>query len=503
VELWRSDGTVGGTIVVKDINLAAAGSSPTDLTSLGDTLFFTAFDPNTGIELWKSDGTAGGTVLVKDINPGPAGSMPRDLTPLGDKLLFLAHHPDTGIELWRTDGTTEGTVLVKDVAPGPARGFPPSGLAVMDGHVFLFVFQSLEGSQGFELWKSDGTEQGTLLVMELPNIPAEPTTAGDTLFFTSGEARLLSRHVWKTDGTPEGTFPLPGLPPVSTLTPTSNLLFFVALNPSAVNPGYELWKSDGTREGTFSILFVPYNGSMGSLTPVGDTLLFTASEPGTGSELWKTDGTAAGTMRVKDIFPGPESSFKGSDDLIPVGETVFFNACEPVTGCELWKSDGTESGTILVKDITPGPAGSLGDGRFTGADIGGVLFFSATDGSLGMEPWISGGTARTTFMLQDIAPGPRSSSPEFLTLVGENVFFVADDGATGRELWVFQGSAKNVQVLAKKLSKHVRGHANGRAKRARQLKPDQSMQGRRGWSHDQNDPQGRKKLESIIHQIAN
>jgi len=32
-------------------------------------VFFAANDGITGFELWKSDGTAAGTVLVKDINP--------------------------------------------------------------------------------------------------------------------------------------------------------------------------------------------------------------------------------------------------------------------------------------------------------------------------------------------------------------------------------------------------------------------------------------------------
>ena len=44
--------------------------SPTSLTNVNGTLFFTANDGTNGTELWKSDGTAAGTVLVKDINPG-------------------------------------------------------------------------------------------------------------------------------------------------------------------------------------------------------------------------------------------------------------------------------------------------------------------------------------------------------------------------------------------------------------------------------------------------
>ena len=44
------------------------------MVAIGSTAYFTADDGVHGEELWKSDGTAAGTVLVKDINPGSAGS---------------------------------------------------------------------------------------------------------------------------------------------------------------------------------------------------------------------------------------------------------------------------------------------------------------------------------------------------------------------------------------------------------------------------------------------
>jgi ELWxxDGT repeat protein len=55
--------------LVKDINPGAFNSYPQSLTVVGNTLFFTAYDGVNGFELWKSDGTAAGTVLVKDIRP--------------------------------------------------------------------------------------------------------------------------------------------------------------------------------------------------------------------------------------------------------------------------------------------------------------------------------------------------------------------------------------------------------------------------------------------------
>ena len=60
---------------------------------------------------------------------------------------------------------------------------------------------------------------------------------------------------------------------------------------------------------------------------------------------------------VKDINPGPESSFLTW--LTRVGDRVFFIATDGVHGQELWVSDGTEQGTYMVMDIVPGPEGSV------------------------------------------------------------------------------------------------------------------------------------------------
>src|SRR4051812_33240487 len=51
--------------LVKDILLGASPSSPAHLTDVNGTLFFTASDGRLGLELWKSDGTAAGTVMVR------------------------------------------------------------------------------------------------------------------------------------------------------------------------------------------------------------------------------------------------------------------------------------------------------------------------------------------------------------------------------------------------------------------------------------------------------
>ena len=113
--------------LVKDIRPGGYSSSPGSLTALGNTLYFSANDGVNGTELWKSDGTAAGTVLVKDIFPSVSwSSSPRYLTAVGNTLFFSANDGVNGEELWRSDGTAAGTVLVKDIFPGSSNSSPVS-----------------------------------------------------------------------------------------------------------------------------------------------------------------------------------------------------------------------------------------------------------------------------------------------------------------------------------------------------------------------------------------
>ena len=188
--------------LVKDIRPGSSSSSPRNLTALGNTLFFTADDGVNGIELWKSDGTAAGTVLVKDIGPG-SSSSPSNLTAVGNTLFFSANNGVNGEELWKSDGTAAGTVLVKDISPGSSSSFPRN-LTAVGNTLFFSAFDSVNG---YELWKSDGTAAGTVLVKDISpgsssSFPSNLTAVGNTLFFRADDG-VNGRELWALNvGTP-------------------------------------------------------------------------------------------------------------------------------------------------------------------------------------------------------------------------------------------------------------------------------------------------------------
>ena len=135
--------------MVTDIDPGSDSSAPRYLTNVNGTLFFTANDGTHGDELWKSDGTATGTLLVKDTNPGIANIYPDNLTNIDGTLYFRGNDGVHGYELWKSDGTADGTAMVEDINPGNANAYPKY-LTNINGTLF---FSANDAVHGAELWK--------------------------------------------------------------------------------------------------------------------------------------------------------------------------------------------------------------------------------------------------------------------------------------------------------------------------------------------------------------
>jgi len=150
-ELWVSDGTPGGTGLIRDAFPGPNLEGGQKLTAAGKKVFFEAFDPVTGSELWVSREGDAGTYLVKDIFRGDGGAELSNLRGVGNSLYFAASDGLSGQELWKSDGTPEGTVQVMDIAPGPANS-APHGLTRVGLRLFFFAWSP---SAGEALWSVD------------------------------------------------------------------------------------------------------------------------------------------------------------------------------------------------------------------------------------------------------------------------------------------------------------------------------------------------------------
>jgi len=136
-------------------------SFPSQTTAAGSFAYFVASNGTSGRELWRTDGTAGGTVLVKDINAGTANTNPDEfafVAAAGNKLFFRANG-----DLWVTNGSEAGTTRIDLGASDPyvyeLTAFGPR------------VFFAANGV----LHASDGTQGGTVKFDKVvpPGVPLE------------------------------------------------------------------------------------------------------------------------------------------------------------------------------------------------------------------------------------------------------------------------------------------------------------------------------------------
>jgi ELWxxDGT repeat protein len=330
-ELWKSDGTAAGTMMVADINPGLSDSSPEFLTTVNGTLFFTADDGTHGFELWKSDGTAAGTSMVKDIDPGPNDSIGESFANVGGTLYFSASDGTNGLELWRSDGTAAGTVMVKNI--NPTRNSFPFEFTNVAGTAF---FAADDGTHGFELWKSDGTAAGTVMVKDINSgtgnsisgVPGGSASVNGTLFFNADDG-INGPQLWKSDGTAAGTVMVklinPGGATPRQLTDIDGTLEFYAFDGTS----WGLFRSDGTAAGTIEL-----TTHVDIATPIGFASRQSAVEDLNGDHLsdvvwrsssgtltaWSMNGSAiasSGFTTADGVAAHPDSSWNvvGTSDF--------------------------------------------------------------------------------------------------------------------------------------------------------------------------------------------
>ena len=471
--------------LVKDIN-PNGSSSPEELIDIEGILYFVADsgtsesigdDSESGDQegggdqlkagLWKSDGSEGGTRLLRSFD-GVSNLVE------ANGILYFVGQTGDSYELWSSDGTSAGTKRVNALNPG-ANNFAAYNLFSINDSLFFSAKGPEESSNGYELWRWQGSDTGTKLFRNLfpdryitnQSIDVDDETGEQTLTIETAEFST-SNPEYSTDSFP-GNFTNAG----------GGNFFFTAYSTQSVEAvvngfadtiqlgGIELWFSNGTESGTYPIpinnesyriynpvdgtasppsLYEEYDTATGSsfpknLTPFNKNLYFTANDGLNGVELWSINNRGLGEKIVKDIDPDGSSM---PDELTVVGNKLYFTA-DDGNGRKLW--------VLKNQNKVEKVANSGAEPRHL-TEVDGKLYYSATSAQ-GREPWVVKGGRAT--QLQDINPGIRSSNPKQFQLARREtkkgtkkfLYFSANGGERGVELWtqnISQGRAKAEQL---------------------------------------------------------
>ncbi|RFS15332.1 ELWxxDGT repeat protein [Emticicia sp. C21] len=166
---------------------------------------------------------------------------------------------------------------------------------------------------------------------------------------------------------------------------------------------------------------------------------------------WKSDGTPGGTTKIiTTTGTRPQANIRTKENIIPFGNKALLIASDYYNNLnfELWITDGTPAGTFLLKDInTPGRASDIKNVKVVSGKGALKAFFSANNGTLGEELWVTDGTPDGTKLVKDIYPGSNSSLPSDFVQLQDKVLFSATEPTHGRELWITDGTEAGTELV--------------------------------------------------------
>jgi len=385
-QLWRTDGSVGGTTAV--VNLPR-GARPTMMsangrefgllesvryiTTAGSEAFFVVRGFGLG-ELWITDGNADGTRPVFDTRK--VSALLSDSATLSGSLYFAALDRTPEADLWRTDGERGHAEPVFE-SRGDATGRTPSNL-ISDGQTLFFSGSATaEFSGTVRLWGTNGDHRGAVLYAREPD-SAHPFVqifnivphGAEVLF--SASARESKLEMWLSTGPDSVAVPISEIlnssRVYSAVATDNRLLAFTTVD--FCNERFDVWGSEGTVAGAEKLVELYADGPCFHPNPVSarsGSISYFSFFDGTSWNLWRTDMSAVGTEFVASL---------GSE--MPNGMTIAGESLFVRTGrqpAQLWRSDGTKEGTTKLQFVDVGSMAALGSN----------LLVSANDGTVGME----------------------------------------------------------------------------------------------------------------------
>ncbi len=452
------------------INESNQSSHPRYGVDVNGTLYFTAGTANqSNVRVWKTDGTNAGTTQTFTPNATiPAGPIPHfskidAVTQFGNKVLIIASVSQQNFdhELWVSDGTPAGTFRLADINPG--SGDPSiSSLTVTNiGGQSIAFFSANDGTNGSELWKTDGTSAGTQMVKNINSGSFSSSPTGFTqltnkvLFFANNG--INGTEPWVTDGTSAGTFILKdintglnssfysfGTKPVS----LSSNGYFEAYNTSNIPA---LWTTDGTELGTVAVQGGSYQYPK-NLTVFQNKVYFTMNQ--TFTNLLYIDNPALPPTFVY-YYTGGFNVLNAKDFTVSGGK-LFFTSTTADNECRLYQISDNPNLAYSCKDINPSdtgdpfPTNSI-KRKFYPVGNGNIVFL-AKDQNNGTELWFSDGTINGTVLIKDHALGTTSGDYSYIKILGDLIFYVVNDADGKYDAWMTSVNAFSFVSTNSKMS---------------------------------------------------
>jgi len=430
--------------IVKDIVPGNGSSCPSHLTVVAGKLFFMAYTSATGRELWISDGTMGGTALVKDLDGLPTSTKVDYFYSALDKLFFTADLQDTGEELWVSDGSPSGTHLLKDIYPGPRSFTRLADLQLVEFDDAVY-FRAQSSSNNTALWRSDGTSAGTVSLTHSADAnnnfnPFNLVVVNNQIYMNGAKAIINDQELFKSDGDQVELVKDINLG-TSASSPRELVAFdgtLIFRADDGIN-GSELWKSDGTSIGTKMIMDINPSGDsqIDYMTYVDGLVYFFTEDDSSLIQLWSSAGTAASTQMLYTLPAGAEVL-----KVFRMAVEFFFVVEDDELGIELWYSDGGESTTGPLADIAPGALNAMPQHFTVDQDFGHVFFFAHSPTS-GMQLYNATESGPIRFLGEkgDLEKHSAGVEVDLMTHWGDKVVLRVEDlGSEDLTYWITDGS---------------------------------------------------------------
>ncbi|SKA94965.1 ELWxxDGT repeat-containing protein [Prosthecobacter debontii] len=400
-------------VLVKNFD-SYSGSYPADPAIFNGRLYFRArgLNPNLGAELWSSDGTDAGTILVKDVRPGANGSTPSNLTVVNNHLFFTGRNSSGHLDLFMMDEAENVSAKLSDQALSSAT---LSAFTRVNDRLFFVLMMANKA----ELWATDTPwNDGRVSRVADLQIPAgynayirNIAVMDEWLYIAAERQDVLWRLNLETGGAPERivttTHGLPtGVYQILAHPDNSSRLFFTAYKGYDGN-GHLYISEDGLRCTEIPLTLstsLPFN--LFNLKSVSNGVIFNV-RVGSGQDemdfLWRSDGQA-GPGHTEPFLPGEDCVIKAL-----VGERLYFvSASSSLYHLEAMNLDGSQR-TILKTYATDPEVFQLHIEAET------LYFIQKTGQGTNQEIWQTNGTPETTWRI------PNATGPDTFKLLGNAI----------------------------------------------------------------------------------